>query len=350
MSCINCTSIPQLPAGKQIVHINAAHDYILERIIDMLNRDNLNPDIGSLQTTVTTDNFAALISRLGKDADLTTLEKENINILPLAPGQPVTFGEARNAKNLEGWHTLLHADSLIQVLERNSLKVHFQPIIDVNNMRVHGYECLARGMLANGDIMNPGTMFAMAKKTGLLFNLDRQCRETAIRAAAEHGISEHIFINFLPTAIYNPEFCLRDTIRWVEELELDPNRIVFEVVETESVQDMDHLKRILSFYRRSGFLTALDDVGSGYASLNTFALLGPDVLKIDMELVRDVHLTEVKQSVIRALKMIAELAGAKVLAEGIETDAEFSWLKDLGIDYAQGYYFGKPAPVPQRHC
>lgn len=348
MSCINCTSVPHIPIGEQLVYINAAHDYILERVGEQLEAAGVQATVKPLQISLTTENFRALIEHLGSDPSLTTLERENINILPLIRGEAFDFGKTLSARNLENWFTLLHADSLIRILETGSLKIFFQPIIDIATMDVYGYECLSRGVLPDGALMPPQQMFETARKTGLLFNLDRQCRETCLRAAAKHQLKGHIFINFLPSAIYNPEFCLRDTVRWAQELNFDAKRIIFEVVETERVEDTEHLKKILAFYKQSGFRTALDDMGSGYASLNLFASLHPDILKIDMDLVRDIERVEVKQAVARALTQIGHHAGTKVLAEGVETEAEFAWLKQLGVDYVQGYYFGKPSEQPLR--
>jgi EAL domain-containing protein (putative c-di-GMP-specific phosphodiesterase class I) len=180
----------------------------------------------------------------------------------------------------------------------------------------------------------------------MLFNLDRQCRESAIRFASKNGIDKNIFINFLPSAIYNPEFCLRDTVKWASDLDFNPDNIIFEVVETEDVEDTEHLKQILQFYKDKGFRTALDDVGSGYASLSLFASLRPNIIKIDIDIVRDVHISDFKQAVAKALKIMADESGCKVLAEGIETKEEFDWFKNLGVDYAQGYYLAKPSPEP----
>lgn len=196
--------------------------------------------------------------------------------------------------------------------------------------------------------MSPFQMFETARKTGMLFNLDRQCRETAIKTSAVKNINKNIFINFQPSSIYNPEFCLRDTVKWANQLEFDPSTIVFEVVETDKVESIEHLINIQNFYKQKGFRTALDDVGSGYSSLNLFASLHPDIIKIDMELVRDVHKSDVKKSVARALIGMAKDAGCRVLAEGIENADECEWFIQAGVDYLQGYYFGRPSAEPVR--
>jgi len=348
MACSKCTEVPHVPEGVKSVYVSASHEYILDKIYSILLSESYAINRLGSYIVFETDCFSAFIERCASDKALTALEKLNISILPLGRDEVLDFGKASAAKTLDSWHTLILSKDLIWILENGSFTVHFQPIIDTATMSIYGYECLSRGVLPDMSIMSPGKMFDAAAKTGMLFNLDRQCRETAIKTAAVKNISRNIFVNFLPTSIYNPEFCLKDTVKWANQLEFDPSTIVFEVVETEKVDSTEHLQNILRFYKEKGFRTAMDDVGSGYSSLNLFASLSPDIIKIDMELVRDVHRNVMKQSVARALVSMAKEAGCSVLAEGIETADEFEWFRALGIDYAQGYYFGKPSSEPLR--
>ncbi|WP_303851372.1 EAL domain-containing protein [Seleniivibrio woodruffii] len=348
MSCAKCTEVPSVPQGAKGIYISASHEYILEKISSILANESFSTTKHGAYIHFVTDCFSDVISRCAASGELTELEKQNISILPLGVDEILDFGKASAAKSLDSWNTLILSKDLIWILENGSFTVHFQPIIDASTMTIYGYECLSRGVLPDTSMMSPAKMFDAAKKTGMLFNLDRQCRETAIKTSAVKNINKNIFINFLPTSIYNPEFCLKDTVKWAHQLEFDPSTIVFEVVETEKVDSAAHLQNILRFYKEKGFRTAMDDVGSGYSSLNMFASLSPDIIKIDMELVRDVHKNIMKQSVSRALVSMAKEAGCKVLAEGIENVDEFEWFKVLGIDYAQGYYFGKPSAEPLR--
>ncbi len=346
MSCEKCTSVPTFPQGMLRIFINASHVYILEKMAKWLGAHAYTAQEDEGQIVLETTEFAALVRAAGDDPDFNSVELRNINILPLRIETELHFGHVTEAKSLWAWHILLDAHELGRILEQGAIKMLFQPIIRVADMSVYGHEALARGVRCNGDMMAPGLMFDMARVTGILFNLDRQCRESAIRAAAQKQLQGNLFINFLPTAIYNPEYCLRDTVGWAQQLNFDPAALVFEVVESEEVSDVEHLKRILRYYKERGFRVALDDVGSGYASLNKFVQLGPDIIKLDMELVRDVHKIEVKQAVAQALAHMARKSGCMILAEGIESADEFAWFKELGVDYVQGYYFGKPASEP----
>ncbi len=348
MSCAHCTSIPQLPTDPCQIYINAKHEYMLDKVATICHQQGFSPIWQDNYLHMVIDSFSEMITTLGHQESLTDLEKKSIHILAIAPQENLSFRHMAETKTLENWFTLLNANDLVWILEQGSITVYFQPIIDLHSQTIYAYECLSRGVLADGSLMSPQVMFDTAKKTDLLFNLDRQCRETAIKTAAVKNIPTNIFINFLPSAIYNPEFCLRDTVKWAQQLEFDPDKIVFEVVETEHIRDINHLIAILKLYKSKGFRTALDDVGSGYSSLNLFATLAPDIIKIDLEIVRDIHNSEVKQAVAKALIQMGRDAGCKVLAEGIESLEEYNWFKTAGADYAQGYYFARPTVEPLR--
>ena len=153
---------------------------------------------------------------------------------------------------------------LAGILELREIVTWFQPILDRAGS-VWGYECLMRAFTAEGETISPGQLIAWARQENLLFMLDRVCRETHIASAAAAAADEdvHFLINFLPSVIYRPEFCLRTTVAALEGTHLRPERVIFEVVETERVEDHAHLRAILQYYRDAGFKFALDDMGGG---------------------------------------------------------------------------------------
>jgi len=124
-----------------------------------------------------------------------------------------------------------------------------------------------------------------------------------------------------------------------------PSDVVFELTETHRAHDKSHLKGILAFYRTAGFGIALDDVGAGWSGLNLLHELRPDYVKIDMELIRDVHEDPFKQTIVHHLLSIARAHSIGTIAEGIETQGEADWLTARDVDYLQGYLFGRPAPL-----
>ncbi len=212
--------------------------------------------------------------------------------------------------------------------------------------RVFAYECLLRGRLDDGRELSAGQILGAAREAGLLFHVDREARLTAIRDAGLHGIATPLFINFNPTAIYDPQFCLRTTVAAARATGIAAERFVFEVIESDAVDDLDHLLRILNYYRDAGFRVALDDLGSGYASLNLLAQLRPDFVKFDRELIRAIDRDPYKQKVVRKLIELALELEIGTVAEGIERREEWQWLRDAGIQYAQGYWFARPASPP----
>ena len=120
------------------------------------------------------------------------------------------------------------------------------------------------------------------------------------------------------------------------------------MVETESAKDQDHLKSILQYYRDQGYKIALDDVGEGYSNLNMLIELRPDIIKVDRNIIQNIHKDSFKQSIYKALSALARDSGIAILAEGIETPYELEVIEELGVDYMQGYYFCKPQAEPIR--
>ncbi len=346
MACEKCTTTPTLPQGSCLVFGSASHVYILDKFIDILSSAGYSCKKNSSYIQLQVDDYAAFIATASASRTLSAMEKTNINLLPMASGSLIDFSHFAATRTLESWHMLYNAQDLIWILENNSITILFQPIVQIADMSIYAYECLARGVKKNGELQNPLEMFDTARKTDMLFNLDRQCREASIKIAAQKDIDRNIFVNFLPSSIYNPVYCLQDTVRWSRKLNFDPLSIVFEVVETEKVTDTEHLIKILEFYKEKGFRTALDDMGNGYSSLSLFVTLHPDVVKIDMDLIRDIHSNTIKQTVVKALIDMAKKSRTAVLAEGVETAEEFSWLKQQEIDFVQGYYFSKPTADP----
>ena len=149
-------------------------------------------------------------------------------------------------------------------------------------------------------------------------------------------------INFLPNAVYNPETCIRATIEAADLYGFDIHKIMFEMTEGEQIVDRAKLMRIFESYAKRGFITAIDDFGSGFADLSWLEALLPKVLKLDMTLIRDIDLDKEKQLAVDEILRICLELNTRVLAEGIETEAELNYLAGIGIEYFQGYYFAKP--------
>lgn len=213
----------------------------------------------------------------------------------------------------------------------------YQPIVDVDDCSIYAHEALVRGPAGE----SAQSVLSQVTESNR-YRFDQACRVKAIKTAALLGIGERLSINFLPNAVYKPELCIRTTLEAARAHDFPVERIIFEVTEGERVEDGPWLAQILREYKRCGFLTAIDDFGAGYAGLTLLADFRPDLIKIDMELIRNVDTSTPRQAIVRALVHLCEDMGIQVIAEGIETAGERDFLYDAGIRLMQGYWFSKP--------
>lgn len=215
----------------------------------------------------------------------------------------------------------------------------FQPIVDIRADKIWGYEALVRGLAGEGA---PQVLSQLTDKNRYAF--DQACRIKAIELAGlriADGDSR-LSINFMPNAVYEPKACIRGTLDAARRMQFDPRRLMFEFTENEPMKDVSHVSQIIDDYRRMGFMTALDDFGAGYAGLALLTKFQTDLIKIDMELLRGLESSRVKQAIIRGLVGIAAELDIVLLAEGVETEPELQTLKAAGIGLVQGYYFARP--------
>jgi EAL domain-containing protein (putative c-di-GMP-specific phosphodiesterase class I) len=149
-------------------------------------------------------------------------------------------------------------------------------------------------------------------------------------------------INFMPRAVYRPELCIRSTLEAAEKHQFNHRRIIFEFNEAEQVDDISHLKNIVETYRAMGFKTAIDDFGAGYSGLNLLTELQPDILKLDMHLIRGIDTCHKRQAIVSALVRMCQDLGIDIIAEGIETVDEHGAIVGLGIHLLQGFLYAQP--------
>jgi len=238
---------------------------------------------------------------------------------------------------------LLEIKWIDQVILKNNVTFHIQPIV-TRNQEVFAYEMLARFQDDDGNSVPPNQVFTAAKKRNRTYALDRVCRMNAVKNAV--AVKKKVFINFIPTSIYSPEHCLRTTVELANQLGIPFSHLIFEVVETESVEDIEHFKKILTYYRKRGLHYALDDVGEGFSTIEVLEQLKPNYMKLDIKFVQGVSDDLLKQTAAKKFLTAALKIGAVPLAEGIERREDFEWLKEIGYVLFQGYLFGKPGPIP----
>jgi EAL domain-containing protein (putative c-di-GMP-specific phosphodiesterase class I) len=214
----------------------------------------------------------------------------------------------------------------------------FQPIVDTSTGVAYAHEALVRG--PNGE--SAGSVLAQVDEDNR-YHFDQRCRTVAIEQAASLSLSGFLSINFMPNAVYQPEACIRSTFEAAEKFQFASDRIIFETVEGENIISRSHLVDIFKAYRRFGFQTAIDDFGAGYSGLTLLADFQPDLIKLDMELVRGIDTSSARQSIVRGVLSMCRDLGIRVIAEGIETIGERDFFAANGVTLMQGYLFAKPA-------
>ncbi len=213
----------------------------------------------------------------------------------------------------------------------------FQPIVDLESQTIFAHEALVRG--PQGE--SAASILAQVTDENR-YQFDQSARVCAITAASALGMTVPVSINFLPNAVYRPETCIRVTLEAATELGFPTSQIIFEVNEAEPVGDRAHLQGIFAEYKRQGFKTAIDDFGAGYAGLSLLADFEPDLIKLDMALIRNIDQDRTRRAIISGTLQTCRDLGITVIAEGVESDEEVAVLRGMGISLFQGYRFARP--------
>lgn len=342
MKCRRCETLKTQKTNTHRVYVSVPTKHHEPKFEKTLKKHQILYEKQGTYYLVNTHDFIALLKLI--EPLFNTIERKDIKLLPLTE-ETLTYEALDDLKSLTAWLEYVQAEAVRYVLENRALTVYFQPIIDHKDNSVYAHEALIRGIDKVGEIIAPNILFEQAKQVDLLFQLDELCRTTIIKVAAELNIQTKLFINFTPTAIYDPVHCLKKTDEAVTKYNLNKEIIVFEVIESERIKDYAHLDNILKYYKARGYQTALDDVGSGYTTLDTICALKPDLIKIDQSIIRNIETNQANQKTLNNYINTAKAHDMLVLAEGVETKAEYDYLKTLNIDYMQGYYLGKPKPT-----
>lgn len=232
------------------------------------------------------------------------------------------------------------------ILHERKARALFQPIADFTTGTILAWEALARGPEGSA-FLSPSVLFDFAEQSGKLFALERLCREQAIRSLGAIASGQKLFLNIHPKTMADPEFTHGRTLELLEEVGLAPENIVFEITERHSINEFALFHRTLDHYRSQGFLVAVDDAGAGYSGLTSVAQIRPEFIKIDMSLIQGIDKDPVKRALIETFVAFADKIGSKIIAEGIESQAQAACLIDIGVHYGQGYYLARPAaPKP----
>jgi len=236
-------------------------------------------------------------------------------------------------------------DELSKMIFQGGVRTAFHPIIRLRDREVIGHEALTRP-LAGGSFDSVEELFAFAESSELMMEFERMCRRTAIRAAREVPDLGLLFLNASAGAVEDPEWSAGTVEQDLTGSGLKPSDVVVEITERVAIVRHDEFQSALKTFKERGYRVAVDDMGAGYASLQSLAAIEPDFLKFDVSLVRDIDRSSIKRSLLESLRHLAEKIHARVIAEGVERPEEMQTLLELGIELGQGYLFHREEPPP----
>jgi EAL domain-containing protein (putative c-di-GMP-specific phosphodiesterase class I) len=214
----------------------------------------------------------------------------------------------------------------------------FQPIVDTRDNSVFAYEALLRGP-AGEDARQ---MMAEVQRDDR-YVFDQSCRVRALELAVKLQMPCFLSINFLPNAVGQAATCIRGTLEAARRLNFPASRLIFEITEIEELANTALLNSIIEEYRCQGFKMAIDDFGAGFSGLNLLAKFQPEMIKLDLSLVRDVDKSLVRQAIIKGIVDVCTELNIQAIAEGVESLSELRCLQGMGVYLFQGYLFAKPA-------
>ncbi len=342
--CDRCELIPDGLPEIGSIYISPAIMATGEKLQKAFEKSGypLESDQGILHSTLPSATLIEILRDYKQQFSEAELESARALVLP--EGKKPEMRDLIHMENLLSIFTLADATWLTEILRNKKITSHYHAIRSAAEPeRIYGRESLLRGIADDGSIVPAGQLFDVARKADLLFFLDREARLSAVRNAADRGWNEKLFINFNPTSIYSPENCLSSTFAAIAVTDLKPEDIVFEIVESDKNADLNRMLSIIKVYREHGFLIALDDLGAGYSSLNLLHKLKPDIVKLDMELIQNVSGDRFKQSITRSILDLSNELDICSVAEGVETELDYEWVKSNGATYVQGFYFDKPS-------
>src|SRR3990167_5597592 len=233
------------------------------------------------------------------------------------------------------------AGVLNDILQKELLWMAFQPIVDIGKRAIHGYEALLR---VNHPVLNgPEVLIGCAEKFNTLRDLSFFAHSTALRSLRSMGGHRKLFLNLHPRDFVEYENLDRKSNPFFGR---DLSQIVFEITERYCLHATDRILSIIRFFKGLGVGIALDDLGSGYSSLEVLAGLEPDYIKLDMSLIRSIHQSDRKQKLVRSLLYYSDQIGAQCVAEGVETKEEYDVLKGMKCRLIQGFLLAMPSERP----
>lgn len=228
---------------------------------------------------------------------------------------------------------------LEDILQKKIFQHVFQPLYELENWKVFGYEALIRCKFFE----SPEMLFRLAIEKNRLYDLDICSIHHALTSV--NGWYNRLFLNVYPSTMVHPSF--PDVLENLKSICFSNQNIVYEINEAEKVSDMGLLSKVVHFLKEKGYAIAIDDFGKGESSLQTVIELEPDFVKLDQSYAVDLSVSKKKQSEIHMLLKLCHQKNMKLILEGIEEPTDLAMAKSLGVHFGQGYLLGEPMPISE---
>lgn len=237
-----------------------------------------------------------------------------------------------------------YQDLLQNIIGDKKIQTLFHPIIDLQTKNIFGVEALTRGPLGSA-LESPISLFSIAQEVGMSMELDKVCRQMSLKNSQKLPKAYKVFINVLPKTIQDLDYQGESFKIFLDRVDQLPSNIVFEINERAAINNFQSFNTLMQDYLQKGVHFAIDDLGKGYSSLEAIVKLKPKYLKLDLSLVKGVAQDPVKQDTIQSLVHLSNKTNSFIIAEGIETEEDLKVIEQLGVPFAQGYYFYRPMSV-----
>jgi diguanylate cyclase (GGDEF)-like protein len=239
-------------------------------------------------------------------------------------------------------------DELLHILSHRLLTPLYQPIVNMRDSQVYGFEALIRGP-SDSLLHSPIHLFDTASRFHKLTELEHLARMVSVEQFVNINLPGKLFLNASPMTLLESSYPQDKTFDILRHTGLSPDKVVIEISEQYPLEDYDLIKQATHYFKSMGFEIAIDDLGSGYAGLRSWAEICPDYVKIDRHFITNIDTDIIKQEFVRSILEIAKSLNCQVIAEGVETAGELQIICQMGITYAQGYYLSRPLPKPPVH-
>ena len=236
--------------------------------------------------------------------------------------------------------------ALDRLIEQQSFDIHFQPLVDISQAEIYGFEALTRGP-SDSPLHSPLVLFETAARLGRLVELERLVMLRAAQRFHELALPGQLFLNVTADTLLTASEHIDPLVAAFSGLGLPTSRVVIELTETRPIDDLARLDGSLAALRERGFRIALDDLGEGFASLRRWMEMRPDFVKIDRHFIDGIAQEPLKQQFVRSIVEMAATSGCEVVAEGLEQESDLAVLHRLGLSICQGYLFARPSPTPR---